>query len=125
MRDIAPLKFNANDLVYGLYNGTTEALQRHAGGRMLKQIIPSNNHGNAWWTKKSIEHMEAAMKTGNKIHFNLTGIESMNEVLMGAGRLGNTITARELGVLWDRWSEFSNTVIFYQYGRVVPPPWTW
>ena len=118
------LKFGPNDLVYGPTAGRKlqEFQARNGGGKTLNDLTP-HGPGTKDWIVRSIMFMEKALENNNKIHFDLTNIEDMDNVLNGKGKYGNSITAQELRFLRSNWSRYRNNVYFYINDEIVTPPW--
>jgi RHS repeat-associated protein len=74
------------------------------------------------WTEFSRQVMEEAVSRGVKIHFDLTHVENIEEVLAGTFK-ADAVTSYELRYLRDNWERFQSTVTFYRNGQVVNAPW--
>ena len=119
----ACLKFDTNDLVYGPSAlGKLRKLQQQFGGKTLTDILTAGPGGRSW-IEASIDVMENAISNGNKIHFDLTHMSQINDILNNSGQYGNTITAQELRYIRDNWDRFKDFVKFYQEGTEVEAPW--
>ena len=117
----SPLRFGANDLVYGpSAGGKLRSLAESAGGKTLTDI--ERPVGMDWWTH-SRQQMELAVKEGNMIHFDLTHMTEVEAVLANQGQFAGKVTSLELRYIRDNWSRFSNSVVFYENGVKAGPPW--
>ncbi len=125
--------FDSEDLVYGLYRATTRSrrsglatfnptldLRNRAGGRLLTSF---DKPPELDWVRFSILKMDEVLASGRKIRFNLSYLEDVDNLILGQGRYGASITASELRYLRDNWGRFENNVVFYKHYRVVRSPW--
>jgi hypothetical protein len=120
------LKFGDHDLVYGpSAGGKLRNLQQTAGGKMLVDMgspIDYGFSGSDQWFDLSKMMIEHTHRQGNIIHFDLTYVENLEDVLTGAFK-PNATTSRELIYIKNNWSRLSKTVIFYLNGSKVSAPW--
>jgi hypothetical protein len=125
-------KFGDNDLVYGIYQARMRyrgieipvepaaRMKARSRGKLLTDLDPPPGMK---WDEFTTVAMERARQGGNKIRFNLTHIENMDDLLAGRGPYANKITSKELRYLRDNWDRFEGSVVFYRNNRVVPAPW--
>ena len=118
------LKFGDNDLVYGpSANLKLRELQQKAGGKMLTDIgSPFDRNCDGWLSYSKII-MDETVAAGNKIHFDLTYMDDIDNVLDNVGPYANSITAGELRYIRDNWFRFEGSVKFYINEMEVLPPW--
>ena len=67
--------------------------------------------------------MDNAVGKGNKIHFDLSNMSNIDDVLKGVGQYANKTTSFELRYLKNNWDYFKDSTIFYNKGKIVQPPW--
>ena len=114
------LKFGENDLVYGIYSSDSIVqLQKNAGGKFLSDFTLPHNMS---WLEYSKQMIDKTVAEGNKIRFNLTGMDTYKS-LMGIGEYARSITTLELRYIQENWSRLSEGVRFYQKGAEVLAPW--
>ncbi len=84
------------------------------------------------WTKFSTQTLDDAAKAGNRVHFDLTNVKDVGNVLVNKGPYANTVTGNEIRYLLTNWGRFRNTVTFWNgvkigpdgaFGVRVPAPW--
>lgn len=116
-----PLQFADNDLVYGpASGGELRLLQQRAKGTLLTDIpVPEG----VVWKKFTTQVLDEAALTGRQVHFDLTYVEDVTNILAGQGRWAENVTSVELRYIRDNWNSFAAKPKFYLDGREVPPPW--
>ena len=115
------LKFGENDLVYGpSAGGKLRNLQEQAGGKLLNDLDKPMEQS---FIQFSLETLDRAATRGQKVHFDLTHVKDLANVLAGKGELANTVTAQELRHVAQNWEKFKNIVTFYVDGKVKQAPW--
>ena len=119
------LKFASDDLVYGPSAGKNlRNLQEAAGGKTLTDIGSPFDFGLGQdWPEFSKQQMDAAVASGNKIHFDLTEVKNLDGVLQNSGQYADSVTAVELRYIRDNWPRFKDSVKFYIHGQEVKAPW--
>ncbi len=118
-----PLQFAGDDLVYGPASaGELRLLQQRAGGTMLTDMRKPDG---VKWPDFTVQTLDDAAVTGRQVHFDVTYIEDVSNVLAGQGRWADNITSVELRHIRNNWNSFATKPKFYLDGREVPPPWTW
>lgn len=116
-----PLKFGENDLVYGpSANGKLRELQEQAGGKLLSDLPKPPGTTFEAFTKSTLNE---AAQTGKQVHFDLTHVEEVENVLKGEGKFANKITSVELRHIRDNWENFAVKPKFYSGGSEIGPPW--
>lgn len=66
--------------------------------------------------------MEQALSDSNSIHFDLTNMNDINNVLNNKGQFANAITSQEIRYIRNNWHRFKNNVRFYNK-KEVNVPW--
>lgn len=123
-----PLRFGVNDLVYGpSAGGALRKLQSAAGGKLLNDIdgsglLPSKRPDQTV-EDFSVQTLDKQVLNNNKIHFDLTHVEDINNVLNGTGEHADKITGVELRHIKSNWNRFKGNVKFYRNGEEVSAPW--
>jgi hypothetical protein len=69
-----------------------------------------------------LETLDKAAATGRKVHFDLTHVEDLANILAGKGKFANTVTAQELRHITPNW-EFKDIFKIYIDSKVVQPSW--
>lgn len=112
-------------MVYGpSANGELVALQKTAGGKLFSDVgNPFEADYEADWLKYSINIINKTVEAGNKIHFDLTYMDDIQNALNNIGPYANKITVGELRYIRDNWSRLDAFVKFYNNGKEVMPPW--
>ncbi|MCL1986840.1 MAG: hypothetical protein FWG64_02580 [Firmicutes bacterium] len=119
------LIFGDNDLVYGLYTkGRLKNFRDKYGGQLLTELpsiydVGYDNH----WANYSIAMIQEWCSQGLSIHFDLTGILDMDDILANRGKYADCITSKELRFIKENLKKLANTVKFYKEEREVQPPW--
>lgn len=72
---------------------------------------------------RSIQVLEEQIANGGHIHFDLTHMSELADVLRGTGRFAETTTAQELRHIMTNWDRFRFFVTFYVRGVEVAAPW--
>jgi hypothetical protein len=67
--------------------------------------------------------LERTVAQGTKIHFDLTTMDDLANILNNMGPYAAKVTSGELRYIRDNWSRLSNAVKFYVDGKEVIPPW--
>lgn len=75
------------------------------------------------WLSYSKLIMDETVEAGNKIHFDLTYMDDIDNILNNTGPYANLVTAGELRYIRDNWFKFDGAVKFYNNGSEVLPPW--
>jgi hypothetical protein len=78
---------------------------------------------NGSWAEFSKQTLLNQVKTGNRIHFDLTHIDDLAGVVQGTGQQAGKVTSIELRFLRDNWSKFERITTFYRNGNPVRAPW--
>ena len=129
------LYFEAEDLACGPSGPTGPwRLTAAAGGRQLNDpdfVKPLDLD----WVHFSIQIMREVLAEGGAIHFDLTHLRGLPDILDGEGAYGSAVTSRELRWLRGRWErDAAAAIVFWTeveyrgeeaWGRQVPPPWEW
>jgi hypothetical protein len=117
---VGQLKFGENDLIYGpSAGGQLRKLQEKAGGKLLNDLekpIEKNI------VQFSLETLDQAAASGRKVHFDLTHVKELEDVLLKKGKFADSVTAQELRHITQNWEKFKNIVTFYREGKVVKLP---
>ncbi|MEW8105817.1 MAG: DUF6531 domain-containing protein [Candidatus Thiodiazotropha endolucinida] len=122
------LNFDPQDLVYGpSANGRLVELKNEAGGQLLSDFLEENGLDvyedfNGSWYEATRWAMETQLERGGMIHFDLTHIENLEQVINGT-YLPESVTSYELRYIRSNWSRFRTNVEFYRDREAVPPPW--
>jgi hypothetical protein len=117
----APLRFGSDDLVYGpSAGGKLRRLQQEAGGKLLTDLEKPFDKSWGQFTRDTLENAAASER---QVHFDLSHMKDMDNVLAGEGKFGESVTAEELRHIRDNWDKFKVKPKFYMDGREVPPPW--
>lgn len=117
-------KLGDNDFVYGpSAGGKLYELQQSAGGKLLTDIGGPLDRDCGDWLSFSKIIIDETVTVENKIHFDLTYMNDVENILNNTGPYANTITAGELRYIRDNWSRFDGFVKFYKDGSEVLPPW--
>lgn len=116
------LQFGANDLVYGpSAGGQLRKLQQQSGGKLLTDLpSPPPDVTIQQYSKKMLDH---AADSGQKVHFDLTHVSDIDNVLAGKGQFSDNITSVELRYIRDKWDDFKTKPSFYRDGVEIDPPW--
>lgn len=115
------LQFEPNDLVYGpSAMGELRKLQQQAGGKLLNDIPKPMNKT---FIEHSVNTMERVLSKGNNIHFDLTNMNDIENILNNRGDFADTITSQEIRYLRNNWNRFQGNVKFYRNGEGVNAPW--
>ncbi|NEP81645.1 MAG: hypothetical protein F6K39_27900 [Okeania sp. SIO3B3] len=62
----------------------------------------------------SIEMLDSIKNTSNKIHFDLTHVEDLDNIFQGTStQFNHKITSMELRHIKENWEDFKDNVIFY------------
>ena len=69
------------------------------------------------WETFSERCMEECIRAGNKIHFDLTYMTDVNNILNGAGIYADKYTSREIRYIRKHWTRFSRFVKFYKHDK--------
>lgn len=86
------------------------------------------------WSHFCIEVMREVLAGGASIHFDLTQMRGLPDLLEAEGEWGATITAHELRWLRQRWDRGDGGIVFWTaveyrddgaWGRQVEAPWEW
>ncbi|MCL2017095.1 MAG: hypothetical protein FWG68_12705 [Defluviitaleaceae bacterium] len=119
------LRFGDNDLVYGPSAGSNlEKFCKKYGGKTLTDFADPFSAGyDNEWAKYSISIIEEWCKKGLFIHFDLTYMEDIENILNNAGTFAECTTSHELRHIHQNWNKLSNTVKFYKNEKEVQPPW--
>lgn len=111
-------------MVYGpSANRKLRELQETADGKLSSDIGYPAKEGYSDWLSYSKSVMDATIRNGNMIHFDLTYMDDIENILNNTGNYANTVTAGELRYIRDNWSRFDGSVKFYNNGEEVLPPW--
>ena len=94
--------------------------QQQNGGRLLTDVprLPELT-----WTQFTVLVMEQALSDGHRIHFDLTHVEELDDVLACRGPWADKTSAFELRYLMAEWDRFHAHVTFYRLDKEVAPPW--
>lgn len=115
------LRFESNDLVYGpSAMGKLRKLQQQAGGRLLNDIPKPINKT---FVQHSIDTMEQALRNSDNIHFDLTNMNDIDNILNNQGQFANAITSQEIRYIRNNWHRFKNSVRFYKNKKEVNVLW--
>ena len=119
------LKFNDNDLVYGpKADGALRKWQQKFGGKLLDDVADPYYNGYAGdWIARSIHHLNLLIKHNNVLHFDLTYMEDIDNLLIGNGIHADKITSYELRYVRDNWSIFKFNTKFYKNNEEASKPW--
>jgi RHS repeat-associated protein len=115
------LKFGANELVYGpSAGGRLAELAQRAGGKTLNDLMVSKPPSMSVidFSKKTLDQAAAI---GTRIHFDLTYVDDLQNVLKNTGPYANTITGEELRYIYANWDRFGKLVTFYVNGVPIKP----
>lgn len=111
-------------MVYGpTANLKLRELQQSAGGKLLTDTGGPFDRNCDSWLSYSKLIMDETVEAGNKIHFDLTYMDDIDNLLDNTGPYTNSITAGELRYIRDNWFRFDGAVKFYNNGSEVLPPW--
>lgn len=86
------------------------------------------------WKHFSIGVMREVLVDGGCIHFDLTHMRGLPDLLDSEGEWGGTVTAHELRWLRQRWDRGDGGIVFWTaveyrddeaWGRRVEAPWEW
>ncbi len=114
---VGQLKFGENDLIYGpSAGGQLRKLQEKAGGKLLNDLEKPVEKS---FVQFSLETLDKAAASGRKVHFDLTHVKELENVLAGKGKFAGSVTAQELRYIAQNWEKFKNIVTFYREGKVV------
>lgn len=75
------------------------------------------------WLKFSTDTIENTVKQGNYIHFDLTNMQDIDDILNGTSQYMNRTTSGELRYIRDNWDRLFGNIKFYNNGKEVLPPW--
>jgi hypothetical protein len=115
------LKFGENDLVYGpSAKGELRKLQEKAGGKLLNDLEKPLGKT---FEEFTLETLDRAAATGQKVHFDLTYVKDLDNLLAGKGQFAEKITSQELRHIAKNWEKFKDVVTFYKDGKAVQAPW--
>jgi len=118
------LVFGDNDLVYGpSANTKLEEFKKKCGGKLLADLYSPYDHGYENWVDCSLKTIEKWHERNLTIHFDLTNMQDIPNILKNIGEFADTVTSHELRYIRDNWSRLKNTIRFYKYEREVEPPW--
>ena len=121
IKNVRPLRFGSNDLVYGpSAGGKLLALQRSAGGKLLTDLPKPANSS---WIDFSTNKINATVESGNYIRFDLTHMKDISGVLNNTGQYAGKVTAQELRYIQNNWGRLRGGVKFYKNGVEVKAPW--
>lgn len=118
-------RFGPDDLAYGpSAGGRLREFADSGGGRILNDVVPPGFPGGKdAWIRLSTETIEDVVGSGGKIHFDLSNVQCLDDILSGVGEFANSVTGHELRYLRDHWERLSEGVKFYRGGREVAAPW--
>jgi hypothetical protein len=116
----APLHFGPNDLVYGpSARGALRRLQQEAGGQLLTDLPKPDGTS---WKKFTTDTLADAASSGRQVHFDLTNMKDLDDVLANQGKYADATTSVELRYIRDKWDTFETKPKFYRDGAEVPAP---
>jgi hypothetical protein len=129
------LKFGEDDLVYGpSAGGKLNALKKDAGGGKLLDEAYGNPYDNKFgksfsnsddpWAELSKHALDDAASKGKQVHFDLSHMDDLDNVLAGKGPHADRVTSKEIRHIRDNWDNFQVKPKFYKNGVEVPPPWS-
>lgn len=100
--------------------GELRRLQQKAGGKLLNDVPKPINKT---FIQHSIDTMEQVLINENNIHFDLSNMNDLENLLINKGDFANTVTSQEIRYLQNHWNRFQENVRFYVNGRRVDAPW--
>ncbi|MEZ6184143.1 MAG: hypothetical protein R3F62_03920 [Planctomycetota bacterium] len=117
--------FGPNDLAYGpSAGGRLRDFANSGGGRVLSDVVPPGFPGGKdAWISLSTETIEEVVSSGGKIHFDLSNVQCLDDILAGVGEFADSVTGHELRYLRDHWERLREGVTFYRGGREAAAPW--
>jgi len=122
--DTSCLNFGNDDLVYGpSANSELSDWREKMGGKLLNEVADPYNDGFTDWLSRSKYHLEVCISNGNYVHFDLTYMEDIPNILIGIGRFADKITSDELRYIKKHWERMRNNVKFYKNNVEVDKPW--
>ena len=75
------------------------------------------------WLSRSIHVLERHVGRGNLVHFDLTNMRDMENVLKGEGQYAGAVTTGELLYIRKHWGRLAKSVKFYRNDAEVDAPW--
>jgi hypothetical protein len=63
-----------------------------------------------------------AASSGRQVHFDLTNMKDLDDVLANQGKYADATTSVELRYIRDKWDTFETKPKFYRDGAEVPAP---
>ena len=120
----AILHFHDNDLVYGpKAEGKLREWQERYGGKLIEDVHDPFDDGFNDWITRSVNILNKFTNRGSIIHFDLTHVVDIENVLNGKGKYAKTVTTGELRYIRDNWTRLSKSVKFYKNNTEVNAPW--
>ena len=117
-------RFADNDLVYGpSANGKLRLWCKDNGGKLLSDLEYLHDDSIKDWVSYSLKVLDNTLNSGSIVHFDLTHMENILEVLNNKGKYAKAVTSVELRYICMKWNKFKNSVIFYKNDLEVDKPW--
>jgi hypothetical protein len=115
-------RFGADDLVYGPgANGALRAFQKERGGLLFQDVV--KEHLGETVTQASVRLLQSAARSKRQVHWDLTNMDDIANVLARKGPMAEKITSHEFRFIRENWDEFLVKPKFYRNGIEVGRPW--
>ena len=118
------LKFGPYDLVYGPKAlGALRAFQAERGGLLIEDVVSRNIYDGVGIRELTLIILKQAAKSRQQVHWDLTHMDDIANLLARKGKYADAITSLELRFIRDNWDEFLVKPKFYRNGIEVGRPW--
>jgi hypothetical protein len=97
------------------------AFQKERGGLLFQDVV--KEHLGETVTQASVRLLQSAARSKRQVHWDLTNMDDIANVLARKGPMAEKITSHEFRFIRENWDEFLVKPKFYRNGIEVGRPW--